>query len=85
MQGLSSRAKCPIRSLSSTDDENERIGHLAREDVQGPPPPLRASRYSNVFLSNFGHGKLTCILFDTKFYIIHVAIGLDYLNPVYFR
>ena len=40
MQGLSSRAKCPIRSLSSTDDENERIGHLAREDVQGPPPPL---------------------------------------------
>ena len=27
----SSRAKCPIRSLSSVD-ESERIGHLARED-----------------------------------------------------
>ena len=85
MQGLSSRATCPVRSLSSTDDENERIGHLAREDVQGPPPPLRPSRFSNVFNSNFGPGKFHFFFFDTKFYIIHVAIGLDYLNPVYFR
>ena len=87
MQGLSSRAKCPIRSLSSTDDENERIGHLAREDVQGPPPPLGLLDIKMFFtrISVTANWHFTYILFDTKFYIIHVAKGLDYLNPGYFR
>ena len=40
VQSSSSRAKCPIRSLSSTVDESERIGHLAREDVQSSPRAL---------------------------------------------